>query len=111
MVWICRRSWAEIGGAMCEMREVKVGRALEVRSVPGYIVPQQSAQFLETQSQSAHERKKGLPKCCKLLMFPLTCSAHLCASSFPLISLANVSACFTAADAALNMLPLSLIHI
>ena len=35
VVWICRRSWAEIGGAMWEMREVKVGRALERRSVPG----------------------------------------------------------------------------
>jgi hypothetical protein len=38
VVWIWRRSWALMGGAMCEIRVVKVGRAREVRSVPVHTV-------------------------------------------------------------------------
>ena len=41
VVWICKRSCAEMGGAMCEISDVKVGMALVRRSVPDYITDYQ----------------------------------------------------------------------
>ncbi len=47
----------------------------------------------------------SIPKPRKAPTFPLTCSAHRCASSFCLISFARASACLTAALAVEKTLP------
>ena len=49
--------------------------------------------------------RDSIPKPRRAPTFPLTCSAHRCASSFCLISFARPSACFTAALALENTVP------
>ena len=49
------------------------------------------------------DQEMNSPNSCNPLIFPLTCSAHRCASSLPEIWLASVSACLTAAVAALKI--------
>lgn len=75
---ICRRSWDEMGGANVWMIDVKVGRA-RVRSSP----PRLSLACLIPECEVVFcIYEKDIPRPLRAPTFPLTCSAHFCASSF-----------------------------